>query len=101
MPRDRAYWEAKLQAALEDEDNILALEPERSYPHPSEVGVKRRDGRFELMVWQWERSQRAKRCCQRRLIMLRTTKIPYYEARILALTPTALDRVLADPLREP
>jgi hypothetical protein len=101
MSRNRAYWKAKLKNALAAEKALVELTQKDFSSQPElheRVGLFKWGSRqFKRMLLDWERDQRARRRYRRRLAMLRETKIPYYEARIRDLTPTALDRVLGEP----
>ena len=89
MPRDRAYWEAKLTTAREAVPKLEGWLMGPWHEHP-----RRGAPNHSAALWAWERDQRARRRWQRKLTMLRETKIPYYEARVWALTPTAWQRLM-------
>jgi hypothetical protein len=89
--RDIAYWQHKLSSAqralAEFSQKFKEWEPAA---RPLRHGGFRSRRRFKR---RWLESRRAYFSLRHRMLMLMNTKIPYYEERIRALTPTSWDRL--------
>lgn len=94
-PRDIGYWRVQLARAVE-QVRVLRSVVAHGMVETSLEELQWRRKFHRKACEEWQKAKRARRSAEHRILMLEGTKIPYYRERILALTPTWLERVTGE-----